>query len=131
MGRPRRLALGAMVLAAALAGCFSSRNPLDNNDPEGECRFGPSDQVAGTTVVAIRGFVFDPGEVRVRTGGTVTWLNCEEPGTEAHTSTGDEGEWSSVGLASGDVFAHTFSQPGTYSYHCVPHPFMTGTVVVE
>ena len=25
----------------------------------------------------------------------------------------------------------TFSQPGRFTYHCAPHPFMTGAVVVE
>jgi plastocyanin len=24
-----------------------------------------------------------------------------------------------------------FDRPGSYAYHCTPHPFMTGRVIVE
>jgi len=127
----KRLVPFAIPLIVALTACFSSKNPVDNTDPAGECRFSPSSAVPGTTVVAIRNLAFAPVEIRIRAGGSVTWVNCEEAGAEAHTSTADQGQWSSVGLASGDVFSHTFPQPGVYTYHCVPHPFMTARVVVE
>jgi amicyanin len=121
----------ALPLVVGLAGCFSSRDPVGNNGLDGECRFSSSGGVPGTTIVAIRNLTFTPEEVTIRAGGTVTWVNCEPAGAEAHTSTADEEEWSSPTLTSGDGFSHTFPQAGTYAYHCEPHPFMTGTVVVE
>lgn len=127
----KRLGSIALPLVVVLAGCFSSRNPVDNNGPGGECRFSSSGGVPGTTVVAIRSLAFMPEEVQIRAGGTVTWVNCEPAGAEAHTSTADEAEWGSPTLGSGDVFSHTFPQAGVFAYHCDPHPFMTGTVVVE
>ena len=126
----KRLAPIALPLIVALTACFSSKNP-DITGPAGDCRFSSSSGVPGTTVVAIRNQAFAPVEIRIRAGGTVTWVNCEEAGAEAHTSTADQGQWSSVSLASGDVFSHTFPQPGVFSYHCTPHPFMTASVVVE
>ncbi len=126
----KRLSPIAITLTVALAACFSQKNPLENN-LAGECRFSPSSGVPGTTVVAIRNLAFGPAEIRIRSGGTVTWVNCEPVGAEAHTSTGDQGEWSSLSLSSGDVFSVTFSRPGRFTYHCVPHPFMTAAVVVE
>lgn len=128
-----RLGGGSLMMVAlvVLAGCFSSRDPVGNNGPAGDCRFSSGGGVPGSTVVAIRNFAFGPGEVRIRSGGTVTWVNCENEGVEAHTSTADQGAWSSPNLVSEDVFAHTFPQAGTFTYHCAPHPFMTGTVVVE
>jgi len=30
-----------------------------------------------------------------------------------------------------DTFQVTFTEPGTYRYHCILHPWMTGTVIVE
>lgn len=121
----------AGMAAMAGAACFSSRSPVDPNDNTGECRFSPAGVVPGTTVIAIKALIFQPAEVRIRTGGTVTWVNCETEGFEAHTTTADQGEWSSPSMISGDVFSHTFSQPGRFTYHCAPHPFMTGAVVVE
>jgi plastocyanin len=126
-----RLSSIALPLLGLLAACFSSRDPVDNNGPPGDCRFSSGGGVPGSIVVAIRNFAFAPEEVRVRAGGTVTWVNCEDEGAEAHTSTADQGAWSSSSLITGDAFSHTFPQPGTFSYHCNPHPFMTATVVVE
>jgi plastocyanin len=28
-------------------------------------------------------------------------------------------------------YERTFDQAGTFAYHCTPHPFMRGTVIVE
>jgi plastocyanin len=127
----KRLSLIAIPLIAAFAACFSSRNPVDNSNLPGECRFSPSSTVPGTTVVAIKNQTFAPAEIRIRAGGTVTWVNCEAVGAESHTSTADQGGWSSPSLTAGSVFSHTFGLPGNYTYHCDPHPFMTATVVVE
>ena len=33
-------------------------------------------------------------------------------------------------LQDSGTYAHTFTQPGSYTYHCTVHPNMTGTVVV-
>ena len=129
--RHARRLLIAMPLVAGAAACFSSRGPTDNTGLPGECRFSPGSPVPGTTIVAIKNFAFTPAEVTVRAGGTVTWVNCEAAGVESHTSTADAGQWSSPTLAPDDVFSHTFSQPGRYTYHCTPHPSMTAAVVVE
>ena len=120
------LALAAGISAGALAGCFSGREATA--PVEGECRFPIGDGLPGSTVVVIRGFAFGPAEVRVRAGERVTWINCDE---DAHTSTADGAEWQSPLLAPGDIFTQTFPSAGAFDYHCEPHPFMTGQVIVE
>jgi plastocyanin len=126
----RRLALivagAAALIAGGVAGCFSERAaaPVD----EGECRFPVGEDIPGSTVVVIRGFAFGPEEVRVRAGERVTWINCD---LDAHTSTADGGEWESPFMAPGDAFTQAFETPGDFSYHCEPHQFMTGRVIVE
>ncbi len=120
------LGLTAGLAGAALAGCFSERGATA--PMEGECRFPVGDDIPGSTVVVIRRFAFGPSEVRVRAGERVTWINCDEDG---HTSTADGGAWESPLLAPGDAFTHTFESPGEFAYHCEPHPFMTGRVIVE
>jgi plastocyanin len=119
---------GAMAGGAVgvLAGCFSDRDAIAA--PEGECRLPVGEGVPGSTLVVVRGFAFGPADIRVRAGERLTWVNCD---TDSHTSTGDQGEWASPLLAPGEAFTQTFTTAGEFSYHCEPHPFMTGRVIVE
>ncbi len=34
-------------------------------------------------------------------------------------------------MAPGQTFTFTFSTPGTYTYHCQYHPWMTATITVK
>ena len=125
----RRVLAGACAAAAVIPagalGCFSERTAP--SVAEGECRF-PVEGVPGSTVVVIRGFAFQPSEVRIRPGERVTWISCDE---DPHTSTADAGEWSSPLLPPGAAFTQGFESAGEFSYHCEPHAFMTGRVIVE
>jgi plastocyanin len=118
------LAIG--VTSAALAGCFSEHEATA--PVEDVCSFPVGEGVPGSTIVVIQKFAFGPAEVRVRAGERVTWINCD---VDAHTSTADGGQWASPLFPPADRFTQTFPTPGEFSYHCEPHPFMTGRVVVE
>jgi len=85
----------------------------------------PAQAAAGTVV--IKGFAFDPGTISVEAGTKVTWKN-EDPA--AHTVTAKDGSFDSKPLPSGKGFVVTFGSQGSFSYHCVIHPAMTGTVNV-
>ena len=45
--------------------------------------------IRGDTLVAIRNFAFHPDSLKVPVGATVTWVNCETPPQEPHTTTSD------------------------------------------
>jgi plastocyanin len=100
---------------------------------------------AGSAAVSIQDFTFSPATVTIKAGTIVRWTNN---GPSAHTTTSDGGVWSSTtlsapsggggyggtGTAAG-TFDFTFTQPGTYTYHCSLHPpslypGFTGTVTV-
>lgn len=70
---------------------------------------------------------FRPQTFTVAAGTPVTWFNGD---TLDHTVTSDDGTFDSGNLPPGARWTHTFTQPGTYPYHCEPHPWMTGTIVV-
>jgi len=70
---------------------------------------------------------FDPAQVTVQAGSTVVWIN---KGKEEHTVTADNGSFDSGYKKPGASFQRAFPQPGRYAYHCAPHPWMKGTVVV-
>jgi plastocyanin len=89
--------------------------------------------------VRIENGAFQPDEVTVRAGGTVTWEHHD--GGTAHTVTADDGSFDSspscntplpVGdcLMDGDTFSYTFPAAGDFGYHDKLHTSMTGVVHV-
>ena len=78
--------------------------------------------------VSIQDFSFNPGQITVAPGTTVTWTN---QGPSPHTTTADDGSWDSGLLQQGEDFSFTFDKPGTYTYHCSIHPDMTASVKVS
>jgi plastocyanin len=77
--------------------------------------------------VAIEDFYFEPANVAVNPGDTITWTN---EGAHPHTVTSDDGQFDSETLMPGDSFSVTFTGAGTLGYHCEIHPSMTGSVTV-
>ncbi|MGH7459207.1 MAG: cupredoxin domain-containing protein [Longimicrobiaceae bacterium] len=88
----------------------------------------PLADTARAARVEMREISFTPAEVRVRAGESVEWLNLDPV---AHTVTADDAAWESGFLAEGDRFVRRFDEPGRYPYHCEPHSWMVGVVVVE
>ena len=78
--------------------------------------------------VTIADFAFDPGDLTVAVGDSVTWAN-EDGAT--HTVTSDDDAFDSGDLSSGATFEETFDEAGTFAYHCDIHPQMSGTVTVQ
>lgn len=70
---------------------------------------------------------YAPGTLTVAAGTTVTWVNQD---VVIHTVTSDVGLFDSGSMRPGDRFSFTFTTPGTFTYDCIPHPYMRGTVVV-
>jgi len=76
-----------------------------------------------TRSVTIRSIRFYPEAIRIGAGETVTWTNMDPV---VHTVT--EG-WpaqaqhlfDSQRFSTGEVFEHTFTNPGLYYYYCRPH----------
>jgi plastocyanin len=88
----------------------------------------PAASAQDDMTVSIQDFFFDPGQLTVAPGTTVTWVN---EGEAPHTTTADDGTWDSGTLQPGEDFSFTFDQPGTYTYHCSIHPDMTASVKVS
>jgi plastocyanin len=120
-----RLALGLAAAAAVPLGigaaCFSERAGGPDVVVAAECRVPVSVIDSRHVIVAIRDFAFRPRSIRVPVGTTVTWVNCEPEGVEPHTTTADGGLWDSPELAPGARYTRTFSEMGTFAYHCTPH----------
>ena len=78
--------------------------------------------------IVIRGFACGLKTITISAGDSVTWTNQD---AIAHTATADDGLWDTGLLTQGQSKTITFTTPGTFSYHCTPHPSMTATIVVQ
>jgi plastocyanin len=77
--------------------------------------------------VPIRDFSFEPAQLSVEPGTTVTWTN---EGNQPPTVTADNGLFDSGVLYPGDSYSVQFDGMGTVSYYCTLHPSMTGGITV-
>jgi len=89
---------------------------------------GLSPAQAADIEVKIDNFTFNPQQITVKAGDTVTWVNHDDI---PHTVTSNTMAFKSKALDSDDKFSFTFATPGTYPYFCSLHSMMTGSIVVE
>ena len=87
---------------------------------------------APAETVTIVDSAFQPAELTVPVGTTITWVH---EGRLTHTVTADDGSFNSGNLGNGDTFSFTFSEAGSYPYYCRFHGSpggigMTGTITV-
>jgi plastocyanin len=105
-----------MIVSALLSGVLMAAGAL-----------GPRPVEAGGMTVSIQNYMFAPATLSVPVGTTVTWTNND---TVVHTSTSDVSVWDSGPITPGQSYSYTFSRAGTFTYHCMIHPYMHGTIVV-
>jgi plastocyanin len=108
----RRHLLGAALPAAALAAAGVTVSPAHADD----------------AMVKIDNFTFEPAQLTVKTGTTVTWVNEDDI---PHTVAATDRSFKSKALDTDDKFSFTFTKPGTYQYFCSLHPHMTATITVS
>jgi plastocyanin len=73
----------------------------------------------------IKGLAFNPDQITVRAGDTVTWVNGD---SDRHHLMGDGFE--SNDLPNGATFTAEFPEPAQLAYHCTIHTYMEGRIVV-
>jgi plastocyanin len=125
------LVIACLALGLVAAGCGGD----DDDDGGGNGGGATQEQRGGAgTEVSMRNTQFDPANVTIKAGETVTWVNDD---SVPHDVEGDGpgGKFSSGppgGMAEGDRFRFTFEEPGKYEYVCRVHaPGMAGTVTVR
>jgi len=81
--------------------------------------------------IAIKNFAFDPSTLTVKNGNTVMWTNLDAAPHAIVFDIGSPVTYSSGSLPLGSSYLLTFTQPGTYVYHCSIHPSMKGSIIVQ
>jgi plastocyanin len=105
------------------AGCYSSPAPATPSTPSASSGSG--------NTITIKNFAFDPSTLTVKTGTVVTWINQDGATHALASDAGSPAAFSSDPLSPGTSYTFTFTQPGTYPYHCSIHPSMKGTIIVQ
>ena len=109
MASPALRSLGRLAIAAAISLCLSGAHAVE------------------TTNVMIDNFTFEPAQLTVKVGSTVTWKNRDDI---PHTVV-SAGKFRSKTMDTDDSYSFTFTAAGDYKYSCSLHPHMTGTIKVE
>jgi plastocyanin len=130
-----RLAVVSAFLVGTIACAGSSSNPA-SPAPTPSPTPAPTPAPGGSSssvvipvgAASLGNRAYDPDDVNVAVGGTVTWMNTD---SIAHTSTSDARGFDSGIVAPRGQFSFTFQNAGTFTYHCAIHPGMVGTVVVR
>jgi len=86
------------------------------------------DDVVFDGTVMMEDYRFIPVRVQVPVGTTVTWKNN---GSTIHTATDTKGAWDTGEIPGGGSGSVTLDTPGTYTYSCLPHPWMVSQIVVQ
>jgi plastocyanin len=82
---------------------------------------------AAPTSVSITSKGFNPNNVTVAAGETVTWTNSD---ASKHQVVADDGSFSSPVLAAKQSYSHAFPAGGTFDYRDSLHPSLKGNVTV-
>ena len=107
-----------LLVALVLTACSSGN---------GTTTAATSSPVSGSYVSLVN-LAFSPATLTVKVGTTITWTNND---SMTHTVTSDNGVFDSGNLTPGQTFSYTFNNAGTFTYHCVIHSYMKGTIIVQ
>jgi plastocyanin len=129
--KPAKYALLASSVVSAFIGIQVSGRPAPASSPApvAAVKYAPASKSV-TAEVRIDNFTFEPRELQIAAGTTVTWQNADDVPHTA-TSKDDPQIFDSGALDTDDKFSFTFTRPGKYAYYCKVHPHMTGVVIVK
>jgi len=83
--------------------------------------------VTKSALVSIQNFTFTPSNLRITKGTKVIWKNDD---AAPHLIASDGKFPESATLEQGQSYSFTFTDAGTFPYHCSIHPSMQGTIEV-
>jgi plastocyanin len=83
---------------------------------------------AEAQIVKIDNFTFNPPELTIKLGTTVTWENGDDI---PHSIVEAGGKFHSKALDTSEKFSMAFTNAGEITYFCGLHPHMTGKIVVK
>ncbi|MCL5985529.1 MAG: cupredoxin family copper-binding protein [Actinobacteria bacterium] len=124
-----------LMILLATYGCYTQAGTVSTKAAETQGQQSSESAAATATEtqapatgnkITIQNFAFNPSEIQIKVGETVTWTNMD---SAPHTIKSDS--FNSSTLNNGDSFSFTFDKSGNYDYSCGIHPNMKGKIIVE
>lgn len=130
---------------AEATGSSTSTDAVDSEPTEADGGSG-SDSTGSEAEVTLQTFRFEPGDIEVEAGTTVSWTNNDDilhtvtsgigqeqgvPGVSQDKDAKPDGMFDQEMDSVGSTFEFTFEKAGTFDYYCAIHPGMTGKVTVR
>jgi plastocyanin len=103
------MTLKSLIIAGALLASTTMANAADHT-------------------VTISGFAFEPANLTIAAGDTVTFVNRDGA---PHTATQNDGAFDTGRLGKDQQSKLTFTSAGTFAYFCDIHRGMTGQITVQ
>jgi plastocyanin len=128
------LILASLTLGLAACGGDDDSGGSSSGGSSGQSSGGSSSSGGGASV-SMKNVQFDPKDVTVKAGQTITFTDDESIPHDVHKESGPGGDFASGpdgGMQQGDTFKLKLDKPGTYKYVCHVHaPGMAGTITVK
>lgn len=125
-----KILAGGVVAIIIIAGIYFLSQKQYQPGPSQTLSPRPSTESAQNKVeantITIQNFAFNPGNITVKVGTRVTWINQDSATHRIKSDT-----FNSPDLNQGDKFEFTFNNQGSFDYICGIHPSMNGKIVVE
>jgi plastocyanin len=129
------LILASLTLGLAACGGDDDSGGSSSGGSSGQSSGGSSSSGGGGANVSMKNIQFDPRDVTVKAGQTITFTDDEAIPHDVHKESGPGGDFASGpdgGMEQGDTFKLKLDKPGTYKYVCHVHaPGMAGTITVK
>ncbi len=121
------LLLSSVLILSACSDAWNMDNHHAAMHRGSDSRTDPVVDASEAADVSIRDSSFNPGNLRITAGTTVTWTNRDPV---PHTATSRDGSFDTGLLAQGLSGEVTFDEVGVYEYSCIPHPTMKARIEV-
>lgn len=148
-----KMAAGAATALLLLGACGGSGEDevetaatAPGTSQNSEAPIETSESSTSGAEVTLQTFRFEPGEIEIAAGETVTWSNNDDilhtvtsgigqtqgvPGVSKNKDAEPDGLFDQQMDGVGANFEFTFEKAGKYDYFCAIHPGMTGKVIVR
>lgn len=115
--------------ALAFAGCGGGGDSSSSQATPATSPGSVANPSGGAGAVTIRDYKYAPADLTVPVGTTVRFTNED---STPHTATSKEsGVFESGPIDTGKTGTIKLEKAGTFTYYCVFHPFMKGTITVK
>lgn len=123
----KNIIIAVVIVVVVVGGGFYLMQSQQKDDGQETTTTTPETQ---ETAIEIEDFKHSPSTLTVKPGEKIKITNRDVAG---HSVTSDDATSFDSGIVSQnqtiEITAPT--EPGSYPYHCTPHPSMRGTLVVE